>query len=104
MHDPFASLTTEQAADAITLACLAVMWLLMLYLELRRTWRWERLGVALTIVTACLAFSYTFTTLDLILKADLWIPTVRWITRISLLLSGVFAIVVMRFDDPEDER
>jgi hypothetical protein len=92
--------TFEAWGDVATLGMLSLMWWVLLHYAVKRTWRWERLGIALTIVVACLAISYSFSTVTLFLNANLWVPSVRWTTRIALFGAGSFVIVVMRFDAP----
>lgn len=97
-------LTWESWADTATLAMLALMFVVMLYYAIRRTWRWDRLGTALTIVVACLALSYSFGLASIFLTHSLWVPWVRWTIRGLLLGGGAFAILVMKLDEPTSRR
>lgn len=95
--------TLEQWGDVITLGMLGLVFTTMLYYELRRTWRWERLGIALTVITGVLAFIYSVTFLDVFVDALLWVPVLRWSARIVLLGASIATVLVLRFDDPDRE-
>lgn len=94
------SLTWEQWADVLTLGVLTVMWAVMLVLMIRRTWRWDGLGLALTVLVACLSVTYAFACLSIVLDADLWVPPLRWAVRSALLSSGLVTIVALLRDRP----
>lgn len=89
----------EQIGDLISLSVLALMFWTMFALELRRTWKWERLGIALTVVTVCLAVSYSAAAFSIV-TVDVWTPIVRYAFRAALIVSGVVTIVVLLFDKP----
>lgn len=94
------SLTNEQWADAVTRGLLTLMWAVMLFFELRRTWRWDSLGRSLTVLTGCLLVSYGIGTVTLVTTLDIWRPEIRWITRVVLFSAGVSTIVVLVRDRP----
>lgn len=91
-------MTIEQWGDVVSLGLLTVMWAVMLYFEITRTWRWDALGRALTVLTGCLLLSYGFATLSSATTINVWVPSVRWVTRIALGLSGSITIVVLAAD------
>lgn len=92
------SMTTEQWGDVATLGTLTVMWAVMLYFEIRRTWKWDALGRALTVLTACLLVSYGIGTINVITESQLWRAEVRWLIRLALIVSGVITIAVLALD------
>lgn len=92
------SLTTEEWGDVATLGTMTLMWAVMLWFEVRRTWRWDALGSALTVLTACLMISYGAGTLAVFADDDFWRPEIRWAIRVALIFSGVVTIIVLAFD------
>lgn len=95
-------LTKEQWSDVATLGSLAVTFLVMFAFELKRTFRWEALGRALTVLTFCLAVSYAVATFTLAFPYDVWIPVVRWSVRAVLLGACWVTIGVLALDRPPD--
>lgn len=91
-------MTIEQWSDVVSLGLLTLMWAVMLYFEITRTWRWDSLGRALTVLTACLMISYGFGTLSAATTINVWVPSVRWATRIALVISGSITILVLATD------
>lgn len=91
-------MTIEQWGDVVSLGLLTLMWAVMLYFEITRTWRWDALGRALTALTGCLLLSYGFATLSVVTTINVWVPSVRWATRIALAISGTITIVVLATD------
>ena len=97
-------LTNEQWSDFVTLATLALMWWVMVWFEVRRTWRWDALGRALTALTVCLGISYTVGAATVLVDYEIWTAPVRWTVRIALFGAGVMTIAVLALDTPEERR
>lgn len=93
-------LSNEQWADVATLSIVALTFLVMLYFELKRTWRWDSLGRALTVLTGCLLVSYAFGVVSLATTWDIWFPALRWSIRGLITISGISVIVVLFRDKP----
>lgn len=102
------NLTSEQWGDLVTLGVLTIMWAVMLVLEIKRTWKWDALGRALTILTFCLLLSFGIATTGVVTTTPsalpcrppntLWPPEVRWATRAIMAISGTITIVVLALD------
>lgn len=93
-------LSTEQWADVATLTIVAVAFLVMLFFELKRTWRWDSLGRALTILTGCLLVSHSLSVVSLLTTLDIWVPALRWTIRVTIAVSGIWVIIVLALDRP----
>lgn len=89
------NLNAEGWADVATLGTLSLMWAVMLYFEIRRTWKWDALGRSLTVLTGCLFVSYSIATMNVLTSGNIWTPEVRWSTRVALIISGTVTIVVL---------
>lgn len=90
----------ERIGDLVTLGVLAALFTTMTVLMLRRTWRWERLGIALTVMTGCLALSFWINAAAVATGSALWIPAVRYAIRSVLSLAGLVTLLVLLFDEP----
>lgn len=94
------TLSTEQWADVATLGMITIMWAVMLFFEIRRTWQWDALGRALTVLTAGLLVSYALAVVSILTTWDLWVPVLRWSIRAFLLSAGTAVIIVLVRDRP----
>ena len=95
------ALNHEQWGDLITLAVLAVTFWELFRVMVTRTWKWERLGIALDILIGALAFAFTEQAAAAFLGRPSLLPLVgRYVIRVVLILAGLLTILVLRFDEP----
>jgi hypothetical protein len=65
-----------------------------------RTWIWERLGIALTFITAGVAVSYTIAAVNIVIVADIYPLHMRLIVRSFLIVNGVVIALILRKGAP----
>jgi hypothetical protein len=92
-------MTHEQWGDVITLVVLAATFWELFRTLIARTWKWERLGVALTVLVGVLAFAFSEQALSSILQANVLPLLGRYLVRLALIAAGIVTIIVVRFDD-----
>lgn len=92
--------TIDQWGDLITLGSVFVAFLVMTYYAQRRTEHWDRLGVALTAVTACIAALFGLGFYLSLFGGGVWLLHARWVIRGVLTVIAWYAIVMMAADKP----
>lgn len=97
---PESGLSWEQWGDLVTLGTFGFMFWLMLFFSLRRTWKWDALGRALTVLVGALGVLFTLG-FAAVFNEGLRPFYVRWPSRIVGTLAAVVVIVVLALDDPE---
>lgn len=97
--DRIAALSDEQTGDLATIALIAVLFALLTFLTIRRTWRWDALGRALTAVCAGLTVAYVLT-IHRMLWPDAQPAEVRWLARGVIIVSAIAAIIALLRDEP----
>ena len=99
MIDRVVRLTDDQTGDLVTIAIIAVLFAMLTYLTIRRTWRGDALGRALTAVCGGLTVAYILTIHRMLWPED-QPAEIRWFARIVIIVSAVVAIVALLRDEP----
>lgn len=97
--DRISALTNDQTGDLLTFIIIACLFGLLTILTIRRTWRWDALGRALTAVCAGLTVAYLLT-IHRLLWTDAQPPEIRWLARLIVIVSATAAIIALLRDEP----
>jgi hypothetical protein len=94
------NLTSEHWFDVVSLAILALVFWNMFRQMVTTTWRWERLGIALTFITAGIAVSYSIAAANIVIVADIYTLPTRIAIRSFLIVNGVVIALILRKGAP----
>lgn len=94
----------ERWGDFITIGSLFVALLLASYYAIRRTWRWDRLGFALTLFMLGMAGLFGLSVFTMLFGGSQWILHMRWVIRATLTFVAGYAIVIMATDEPPERE
>jgi hypothetical protein len=90
----------ERWGDFVTIGLLFLTLAVASYYAVRRTWRWDKLGLALTGFFVGLTALFGLAVYVIAFGPVLWLTHLRWVIRVALAMSAVYAIVIMATDEP----
>ena len=92
-------LSDEQTGDLAMYCMIAILFAVLVVLTVRRTWRWDALGRALTAVCCGIVIAYGLAAHRLIWP-DEQPAEIRWFARVVIIVSAVAAIIALIRDKP----